>query len=156
MLRCVPLLHDRLEAAVDESKLRSIRRGQVVKVTLDALGKQVEGKVSEIVPTADPATRSFIVKVDLPAGADLRSGLFGRAFFAQGERPSMLVPATSVVERGQLQGVYVIGQDRVAALRYVTLGRPSGDRVEVLSGLQAGDLLVAAPGARDLAGKRIQ
>ncbi len=146
----------RLEAAVDESKLRFIRKGQSATVKLDALDRQLEGKVSEIVPAADAASRSFVVKVELPASSDLHSGLFGRAFFVHGERQSLLVPATAVVERGQLQGIYVVGSDRTVALRYVTLGRAAGDRVEVLSGLQPGDTLVVAPGARDLGGKRIQ
>jgi len=146
----------RLEAAVDESKLRFIRKGQAVTVKLDALDRQLEGKVSEIVPAADAASRSFVVKVELPSSPDLHSGLFGRAFFLHGERQSLLVPSTAVVERGQLQGIYVVGGDRMVALRYVTLGRAAGDRVEVLSGLQPGDTLVVAPGTRDLGGKRIQ
>lgn len=146
----------RLEANVDEDKLHFIKPGQTATVKLDSLDQELPGKVVQIVPAADPASRSFIVKIDLPANPQIHSGLFGRAVFPHGERQSLLVPRTALVDRGQLQGVYVVGADRVAELRYITLGKTAGDQIEVLSGLQSGDRLVSAPGARDLGGKQIQ
>lgn len=147
----------RLEVTVDESEIRSVRLGQAVPVSIDALGaEELTGWVTQIVPAADPASRSFLVKVELPSQASLRSGLFGRARFARGERTALLMPATAGLERGQLQAVYAVGPDNVASLRYVTLGRKVGDRVEVLSGLAEGDRVVTDPGERDLAGKRIE
>lgn len=149
--------HFRLEATVDETSLRYISKGASVPVRVDALGDtQLPGKVVQIVPAADPASRTFVVKVELPANPALRSGLFGRAYFSRGQRESIVVPRTAVVDRGQLQGVYTVGQDKVASLRYITVGKPQGDQVEVLSGLEAGDRLVAAPGERDLSGKRVE
>jgi RND family efflux transporter MFP subunit len=146
----------RLEVTVDESELRFVRIGQVSQVTIDALGNvPLSGKVVQIVPAADPASRSFLVKVEMPTDAHLRSGLFGRARFPRGERPTLLVPRTSLVERGQLQGVYVLDANQIAGLRYVTLGKSAGEQIEVLSGLQGGERLVAVAGDRDLSGKRI-
>jgi RND family efflux transporter MFP subunit len=146
----------RLEVTVDESELRQVRLGQASPVTIDALGNvSVSGKVVQIVPAADPASRSFLVKVELPADARLRSGLFGRARFSRGERSALLIPRTSLVERGQLQGVYVLDANQIAGLRYVTLGVSAGEQIEVLSGLQNGEKLVAVAGDRDLSGKRI-
>lgn len=146
----------RLEVGVDESDLRLVHVGQVSPVAIDALGNVLRsGKVVQIVPAADPASRSFLVKVELPADARLRSGLFGRARFPRGERPALLVPRTSLVERGQLQGVYVLDANQIAGLRYVTIGKSAGKQIEVLSGLQAGEKLVAVAGDRDLSGKRI-
>lgn len=146
----------RLEVAVDESDLRLVRIGQVSPVTIEALGNiQLSGKVVQIVPAADPASRSFLVKVELPADARLRSGLFGRARFPRGERPTLLIPRTSLVERGQLQGVYVLDANQIAGLRYITIGQCAGEQIEVLSGLQDGEKLVAVAGDRDLSGKRI-
>ena len=146
----------RLEVTVDESDIRLVHVGQAAPVTIDALGNiQPSGKVMQIVPAADPASRSFLVKVELPADTRLRSGLFGRARFPRGERSALLIPRTSLVERGQLQGVYVLDANQVAGLRYVTLGKSTGEQFEVLSGLQAGEKLVAAPGDRELGGKRI-
>lgn len=149
--------HYRLEATVNENDLSSVRIGQVLSVLVDALGNNnLNGKVVEIVPAADPASRSFLIRVDLPADPRLRSGLFGRAEFSRGERPSLLIPRTAIVERGQLQGVFVLDQKQVAGLRYVTLGRPAGNDIEVLAGLQDGDRLVAKPGSLELDGKHVE
>ncbi len=147
----------RLEVTVNESDLRFVRAGQQVPVFIDAFDDtENSGKVVEIVPAADPASRSFLVKIELPANAALRSGLFGHAEFKRGERPSLLIPQSSIVERGQLQGVYVVDTNRIASLRYITLGRPSGQQVEVLAGLQDGETIVADQTGRDLAGKKIE
>jgi RND family efflux transporter MFP subunit len=147
----------RLEVSVDESQIAGVKLGESVPVALDAFGNEtMTGKVVEIVPAADPASRSFTVKVELPVDARLRSGLFGRAQFSQGQRQAILVPHTAIVERGQLQGVYVVGSDQIANLRYVTLGNAAGAQVEVLSGLQAGDRVVLEPGGRELDGRRIE
>jgi RND family efflux transporter MFP subunit len=146
----------RLEATIDESDMRIARVGQVVPVTIDALGNtELSGKIVQIVPAADPTSRSFLVKIELPSDSGLRSGLFGRARFPRGERTSLLIPRSAVVERGQLQGVYVMDTNQIAGLRYISLGKSAGDQVEVLSGLQAGEKLIAAPGDRELGGKRI-
>jgi RND family efflux transporter MFP subunit len=147
----------RLEATVNESDLRYVRQGEQVPVLIDALGdRDLKGKVVEIVPAADPASRSFLVKVELPSDPGLRSGLFGRTEFARGERAALLIPRAAIVERGQLQGIYVLDQRRIAGLRYVTLGKPSGQQVEVLAGLQPGEKVIGDPGNRDLSGKKIE
>jgi multidrug efflux system membrane fusion protein len=147
----------RLEATVNESDLRYVRTGQQVSVAIDALDNaMLKGKVAQIVPAADAASRTFLVKIELPTDARLRSGLFGRAEFSRGERHALLIPRSAVVERGQLQGVFVLDQNRVANLRYITLGKPSGSEIEVLAGLQDGERLVAKPGELDLNGKRVE
>jgi RND family efflux transporter MFP subunit len=146
----------RLEATVDESDLRVVQLGAKVPVALDALSDELQGTVVQIVPAADPASRSFLVKIQLPADPRLHSGLFGRARFPRGQRESVMVPKTAVVDRGQLQGVYLVQPDGQIALRFVTLGNSNGDKVEVLSGLSGGERLVAAHGGRDLAGKRLE
>ncbi len=147
----------RLEATVNENDLRYVRTGEQVSVVVDALDNAgLNGKVVQIVPAADPASRTFLVKIELPIDTRLRSGLFGRAQFSRGERQALMIPRSAVVERGQLQGIYVLDQNKVASLRYITLGKASGAEVEVLAGLQEGERLVAKPGAVDLNGKRIE
>ncbi|HKS74192.1 MAG TPA: efflux RND transporter periplasmic adaptor subunit [Terriglobales bacterium] len=147
----------RLEVAVNENDLQYVRLGQEAAVTIDALGTQeLRGRVAQIVPAADAASRSFLVKIELPPDARLRSGLFGRTQFTRGQRSTLLIPRTAVIERGQLQGVFVLDQNQIAGLRYVSLGKPSASRVEVLAGLQAGERLVAEPGEADLNGKKIE
>jgi membrane fusion protein, multidrug efflux system len=147
----------RLEATVNETDLRYVRMGEQIPVIIDAVGdKEFKGRVVEIVPAADSASRSFLVKIEMPSDPTLRSGLFGRAQFSRGVRSSLLIPRAAVVERGQLQGIYVLDQNKIASLRYITLGKPSGEQVEVLAGLQAGETLIADPGSRELSGKKIE
>lgn len=146
----------RLEVTVDETDVRLVRIGQTAPASIDALGStEIAGKVVQMVPAADPGSRSFLVKIELLKDAHLRSGLFGRAQFPRGERSALLIPRAAVVERGQLQGVYVLDPEQIAGLHYVTLGRTSGQQVEVLSGLEGGEKIIAAPGERELGGKRI-
>jgi len=128
-----------------------------VPVIVDALETpHQKGRVVEIVPSADSGSRSFLVRVELPADTRLLSGLFGRAQFSRGNRSALLIPQAAVVDRGQLQGVYVLDQNRIANLRFVTLGKTAGSVVEVLAGLQEGERLVAKPADLDLNGKRIE
>ncbi|MDR7455484.1 MAG: efflux RND transporter periplasmic adaptor subunit, partial [Armatimonadota bacterium] len=118
----------RLEVVVEESQIQKIRLGQRATVVIDALRAEVAGTVAEVVPAADPASRTFVVKVELPPRAGLRSGLFGRARFAVGERSVLAVPRAALVQRGQLQSVYVVEPDGVARLRLVKSGRALGER----------------------------
>jgi len=146
----------RLEATVDESQIGAVSLGEIVPVVIDSLGSRtITGRVAQIVPVADPASRTFIVKIDLPANPQIRSGLFGRARFARGERQAILIPQNALLHRGQLDGVYVVGIDNVASLRYVTLGKLSANQNEVLSGLENGERIVAQPGERELSGRQI-
>jgi RND family efflux transporter MFP subunit len=147
----------RLEATVDEGSFRFVRIGSSVPVTLDAYPDQeLSGKVIQIVPAADPNTRTFLIKIELPVDSVLRSGLFARAYFSRGERESLVVPKTAVVDRGALKGVYVVGPDQIAALRFVTVGDTVGDRLEVLSGLNSKEAVVLSPGDQEIGGKRVE
>jgi RND family efflux transporter MFP subunit len=147
----------RLEVTVNENDLRYVRTGQQVLFAIDALDNAgLKGRVVQIVPAADPASRTFLVKIELPTDTRLRSGLFGRAKFSRGERQALLIPRSAVVERGQLQGIFVLDQNKIASLRYITLGKLCGSEIEVLAGLQDGERLVAKPGELDLNGKRVE
>jgi len=145
----------RLEASVGESAVGRVRLGQRVPVILDSLGRSLEGRVTEIIPAADPSSRTVTVKLDLPADPGLRSGLFGRARFPAEDRPALLVPIRALVERGQLTAVYVVGADDVARLRLVTVGARHADRVEILSGLEGGERIVAEGAPRVSDGTRV-
>ncbi|HJT89695.1 MAG TPA: efflux RND transporter periplasmic adaptor subunit [Bryobacteraceae bacterium] len=136
----------RLEVAVDESKLPALRTGQSARVTLDALGRSLEARVSEIVPEVDAASRTYTAKIDLPPLGELRSGMFGKAEFSMGARQALAIPASALRERGQLQSVFVV-DNGAAHTRLVTTGQKFGDAVEVLSGLNAGEKVVVRPPA---------
>lgn len=147
----------RLEANVNERDLKYVRMNAAVPVLLDAFdGAPLSGKVVQIVPAADPASRSFVVKVELPSNPKLRSGLYGHTEFLRGKKQAILVPRSAVLQRGQLQNVFVAGDDKMISLRYVTVGAERAEGMEVLSGLGPGDRLVSNPNGRELAGKKIE
>ena len=145
----------RLEASVDESKLPSVKAGQTVEVALEALDRRLTARVSEIVPAVDPASRAYTVKIDLPAVPNLRSGMFGRAWFPTGSRKVLAVPAAAVVERGQLQSVVVIDAG-VARNRLITIGARRVESVEVLSGLSEGEKVITPIPAALADGTRVE
>ena len=124
---------------------------------IDTLGCQpVAGKITQIVPAADPGSRSFLVKIDLPAAPGLHSGMYGHALLMRGTKDVLIIPRTAVIAHGSMQSVYVIGQNHIAELRYISVGNPHGNEIEVLSGLSAGETVVDSPGERELSGKRIE
>ena len=131
----------RLEASVEESHLTAIRVSQPVSVTLDGIDRTLDARVSEIVPAVDAASRSYIVKIDLPNAAAVRSGAFGRASFSMGSRVVLTIPAAAVSERGQLQSV-LVAENGIAHTRLITAGLKTKDRIEILSGLTAGDKVI--------------
>ncbi len=133
----------RLEVNTPESLLGKIRIGREIPVSLDgAIGKYT-GKVAEIVPKVDPVSRTFTVKLDIPSKG-IRSGQFGRAFFPVGENRGITIPASAVMERGQLTSVWTVDQQNIARMRLVKTGDTFGDRVEILAGLSDGDRIVTA------------
>jgi RND family efflux transporter MFP subunit len=147
----------RLEAAVEESQLGRIRLNDAALVRIDALGnEELTGKVAEIVPAADPASRSYTVKIALPARRMLRSGLYGVARFATGQRQAILVPRKSVVQRGQLTSVFAVDSSGIARLRLIKTGKSYSDKVEILSGLGEGERIVVDGVASVNDGSRVQ
>jgi RND family efflux transporter MFP subunit len=146
-----------LQASVDESAISAIHKGMKVPVAIDGGSPgNLAGTVAEIVPAADPSSHSFLVKIDLPSSTQMRAGMYGTAMFANGTKQAILIPRSAVVSRGSLSCAYVLDSQGIAQLRYLTLGSPQGDLVEVLSGVSAGEKLVDAPSDRDIAGKRIE
>jgi multidrug efflux pump subunit AcrA (membrane-fusion protein) len=132
-----------LVVSVDESRIGTVKPGAAVTVSIGALGEaDVPARVAEIVPAADPGSRSFTVKLELTPHPLLRSGMFGKARFAMGEKSALTVPSSAVVERGQLTGVFVVDSSNAARYRLIRTGRSYGDRIEVISGLNPGDRLV--------------
>ena len=134
-----------LEAAVEESQFGKIQLHDQARVTIEALGnKELTCSVEEIVPTADPNSRSYIVKLGLPQGAkgEFRSGLYAKARFISGQRQALVVPRTALTERGQLVSVFVVDPTGVARMRLIKTGKWFGDNVEVLSGLNGGEQVV--------------
>ena len=145
----------RLEAAVPESLVGKVRSGDSAKVAIDGFAGNLAGRVAEVVPTVDPASRTFIIKVEINAKG-LRSGIFGRAYFPIGTRKGLLVPKSAVVERGALTMVWVAGPDNIARMRLIKIGKEGSDRVEVLAGFSAGERVVVGGVEKVVDGARIE
>ena len=154
----------RLEAVVEESLIGKIRLGDPVRMTIDALGRQEwTGRVGEIQPTADPASRSSIVKIDLPDSLlkkgpvrILRSGLYGIARFPLGKKETITVPQKAILQRGQLLQVYVVDSSQTARMRLIKTGKTFGDRVEILSGIRDGERIIIEGMERVSDGNRVE
>lgn len=136
----------RLHVALAETQAVGAQVGDSVTVTVPSLpGRSWTGVVAEVVPAIDPATRTHLVKIDVPQDASLRSGVFARAVFRSGSRAAVSVPQDAIVRRGGLVGVYV-AENNKAVFRLVELAEaPVGGAFEVLSGLKAGDVVVTTP-----------
>jgi len=130
--------HLRLEAAVREGLVNSIVFGQELKISIDALQKEITGTVEEIVPSGDPASRTFLVKVGLPPEEGLYTGMFGRLFVPLANRETILLPEQAVRNIGQIEAVRVLEGEKPVEV-FVKTGRRHGDRLEILSGLKEGD-----------------
>ena len=136
----------RIEASVSETYLPLLKMGTPVQVALDAdPGKPFSAVVTEIDPAIDPASRTFTVKADLPAGR-ARSGQSGKVRFAAGKGAVLAIPKRAITRAGGADGVFTVGAlDNVARLSMVTLGAEEGDRVEVLSGIEDGARVALSP-----------
>jgi len=135
----------RVETAVEESHAASVALGDGVVVEIEALPQPVNGKVAEIVPAVDAASRAFLVKIDLAGErAGLRPGMFARVGFRVNTRPRLVVPTSAITKNGALDRVFATDGEWLR-LRMVTLGEAQGPWTEVLSGLTSGDRLVATP-----------
>jgi multidrug efflux system membrane fusion protein len=145
----------RLEVAAPESLAPRIRAGQQVSYVIDGAGISQTGKVVEVVPAADPASRTVLVKIAIPSGK-VRSGMYGRAYFPLGETTGILVPRQAVVERGALTSVWVVDKEKIARMRLVRTGRTIGERIELISGLTTGERIVTGGMERVADGALIQ
>jgi len=146
----------RLEATVAEGDLKSVSLGDKIPILIDALGTQaLRGVVSQILPAGDPQTHTFMVKVDLPITPGLKSGMFGRLQLVKGVTQTMLVPASVIVQRGELTSVFVVDPDKIGRLRWVKVGRWFDKQREILSGVNVGER-VLLEGARGVDGAPVQ
>lgn len=141
--------------AVPEALVGQIALGETMQMEIPALQRTISGSVSEIQPVSDPATRSFSVKLSLPADAALTPGLFVRAKRPAATGSALLVPMSALVHRGQLTGVYVV-EAQILHFRLIKTGARLGDQVEILSGLSAGETIVSGDVQRARSGARVE
>jgi RND family efflux transporter MFP subunit len=146
----------RLEVTVNEQDLRYIDPGKAVTVQIDALpGAQLKARVAQVVPASDIRTHSFIVKIDVPAKKGMITGMYGKAIFSIGKRQAVLVPRSAIVEMSGLTGVYLISKDNLAVFQMVQPGDITGDSIEAVTGLKAGDTVIVSKQAANIDGRKV-
>ncbi len=145
-----------LDLAIPQSLGGKVKPGTPVQVTIDGGGSSYHAGIAEVVPAADPVSHTFIARVNL-SGVGLRSGVFGRGVINSGAGVAgILAPKQAVFERGALVTVWVVDANKIARLRLVKPGRVLGDKVEILSGLSAGEKVVVGGGEKVSDGSKIE
>jgi RND family efflux transporter MFP subunit len=137
----------KLAITVNEAQVASLRAGMPVSVKASVFpDKNFAGNVSFIAPKAD-ASLNFPVEITLAAnpGGLLRAGMYGTALFELPQRtPSLVVPRTAFVGSTSSNQVFVLGKDKVAHIRPVVAGRTFGEQVEILQGLNEGEVVITS------------
>ena len=142
----------RVEVRVDEARAGFIHPGDAAAVELDERrtggGTPLQGTVVEVARAVAAEQRAFTVKVTLPPNAVPRTGTFARVRFDGARRRALVVPASAVRSQGQLTSVFVV-RDGVARIRLVQAGETVHEQVEIVAGLDDGEMVVA-PASSDL------
>jgi multidrug efflux pump subunit AcrA (membrane-fusion protein) len=136
-----------LEISVPEENLRVVHVGQPVRVQVDSVNQTFNATIQQIVPAADPNSRSFLIKIPLNNSGRLISGMFGRIALPLGkQQDTILIPSNALIQRGQLQGVYVVNTNSsnqsTAVLRWIKTGKSHNGKIEIVSGLMTGDRII--------------
>ena len=144
----------RFEADVPEAIIARIKPDAVLPVRVGGQ-PEISGTVTEISPASDPNSRTFLVKLDLPQSAGLRGGLFGRVGVPVGESSVLRVPSSAVVQRGQMEIVFVLDKDH-AVLRLVKTGKHIGNDLEILSGIESNEKVITDHVSQLVDGQRVE
>jgi RND family efflux transporter MFP subunit len=132
-----------IEVSMDAGIGNTVKTGMAVEAMIEPENRPVAGIVREIFPAVDPASRTFTAKIGFK-DARPRSGLFARVRIPIGKKEVMIVPAQSVVRKGQLTGVYAVDDQGLVTYRLVRTGKSSAAGAEILSGLNANDRIITA------------
>ena len=138
----------RLETSIAGQCAAEVQLGQVVPVRIEGLNETINGTIDEIAPDLDPISHSRLLKIKLPINPQIQHGQFGWLVLGcQSQHSALLIPASAIVHFGQLETVRVVVNNRVQT-RHIRTGKHQGDLIEVLSGLHAGETIIAKAGAQ--------
>ncbi len=136
----------KLLVGISESEYTKVKKGDVVRITVDAIpGREFTGKVERLYPTMDATTHTFKVEVNVPnSDRVLRPGMYARVTVNFGTRRSVIVPDQALVkqEGTGTRFIYVLQADNTVSYVPVTIGRHIGREYEILEGLEAGSQIV--------------
>ena len=145
---------------VTESDLPKIHNGMPAEVTFDTYGdEKFNGRVSTVMPTVDPASRTFGVEVTLPnADSRVLPGMFGRVRLNLGKADRVVIPDKAVVKQqgSGNQYVYIYNSNGTVSFNQVQLGQRLGDEYEVISGVEPGSRVVINGQSKLANGKKVK
>ena len=147
--------HLQLEVDVPEAIASRIRQDSCMTIRVGQSTGELSGTIVEVTPLVDPVSRTFRVKLDLQPNPELMSGQFARLIVPVGEITSVRVPASAVVQRGQMEILFVVENHR-ARLHLIKTGRCAKDEMEILSGVDSGDTVVVDDPQQLVDGQRLQ
>lgn len=130
-----------VKTQVSHELYASLRAGDTASILLDGIDKPIVGTIYAMVGAADPKSRTHTVKLSLPSVSNVNSGTFARVSFTRGERQTMLLPKSAILNRSGIEGVFVV-EDDVAYFNMVRLGEKLGLNVEIKSGINLEDVVV--------------
>jgi RND family efflux transporter MFP subunit len=131
-------------AGLPAGDMNRLRSGLEVQVLIsDETQAPIQGHISEIIPSSSPESHSVQFKVDLPPALAAVSGSFAQVMIPAGERETLLIPAPAIRENGQLTGVFIADSSAKARFRLIKSIPFDAERVEVLTGLEPGERIVA-------------
>ena len=133
-----------------------LRLGLDCRIRRSSSAPLIQGRVSEIVPRSDPATHSVEFKVDLAESASLIHGEFMKLEIPAGTRDALLIESKAVVRQGQLEGLFVVDESRIARFRLVKTAPYDSEKREILSGIQPGETVVTRSDSRIKDGTQVE
>lgn len=136
----------RLKLAIPERDSALVRQGQAVRVRVDGDSSSYPGSIARLSPALDPQNRTLLVEADIQNPGSLRPGVMARAQIVIGESPSLTLPEGAIVVFAGVHKVIMVDAGK-AVEKQVTVGKRSGELIEVLTGVSAGDKVVANPGS---------
>lgn len=134
-----------IEVGVPETLVGRLAAGTLLDVEIPSGALRFRAAIAELSPAADSTARSHTAKLAVPSGTVARPGQFVRVFLPGAPAATLLVPASAVSLFGQMERVFAVDARTRASLRLVKTGAVRGDRIEILSGLDATDRVVVAP-----------
>jgi RND family efflux transporter MFP subunit len=140
-----------VSAAVPESEISLVHEGAPATINIDAIHKVINGKIAQINQSSQNSGGQYIIKIHIPDNE--KQGLFAgmyanvaipvaQALKTTNASKQLIVPVSAIEYKDQLTGLYTIGSNHTALLRWVRLGKTQGNQVEVLSGLAANEQFI--------------
>ncbi|MBS1573607.1 MAG: efflux RND transporter periplasmic adaptor subunit [Bacteroidetes bacterium] len=151
------------QVLVSEQSINLVKEGMPVKINIKSINKDIAGTVSEISKSSANTGGQYMVKISIPNTQDLLPGMFANVEFPiknsgkinQNFNETVLIPKSALVEQGQLTGVFVVSNQNTAILRWLKIGKTTGEQVEVLSGLNSSEKYITSSNGRLYNGAKI-